>query len=59
MPQTGFVVQSEGPQPLVGILEDADETAWLYLYDHKMDKILATAPAYNRSEEVQPTEDDV
>ena len=57
-------MQEEAPGNLVGIFEDDGETGWLYLYDagtaeRGQDAILAFAPAYNRSADVQPSEDDV
>ncbi len=34
--------------PLVAVIDDNGESAWLYLYDNEMDELLADAFLYNR-----------
>jgi hypothetical protein len=63
MSQSGFTIQQDGQDGLVGIFEDDGETGTLYLFDSKVggddEGILAWIPVYVRSNEFAPTESDV
>jgi hypothetical protein len=63
MPESGFTIQQEGQEGLVGIFEDDGETGTLYLFDSTLDDgdqgILVWIPVYVRSEAFQPSQSDV
>ncbi len=64
MAEPGFILAEAGRDGLVCIFEDDDETGWFYLQDRLLtergeSEILVAAPAYNRSESLQPKQEDV
>lgn len=44
-----FILYSAGPQGIVGVLEDCDQSGWFYLYDAKQRKVCKSALIYERA----------
>jgi len=54
-----FIIAEIGPNDLAGVFEDDGETGYLYLYEENGRGIISHLHIYNRSDELDVSEDDV
>lgn len=54
-----FIKDLKGKKDLFGIFEDDGDIGYLYIYSPKERKIYTDLIIYNRTSDLQPTEDDI